>query len=188
MTEREEAFDDERYLFEPLVDGHRLLLVMKNDIVRLYTRHGYDITRQYPELHNVPLRNPAQLVLDGEVAFLDPETGKADFQILQKRFRLRKLPGIREAKKTYPLRFFVFDLIFYNDYDLRAWSLMERKCLAMKVLEENDYFKHLLFIEGEGRRMFDIAMQLGLEGIVCKAKESRYISGRSEDWVKVAAK
>jgi len=42
LEKREKPFDDERYIFEPKIDGHRLLLVRSGGVVRLFTRHEND--------------------------------------------------------------------------------------------------------------------------------------------------
>jgi bifunctional non-homologous end joining protein LigD len=39
-------------------------------------------------------------------------------------------------------------------------------------------------IEADGPTVFQHACELGLEGIVSKRKDSRYISGRSLHWIK----
>jgi len=44
------AFSDDNYIYEPKIDGHRLILSHINGQTRLYTRHNNDCTRQYPEL------------------------------------------------------------------------------------------------------------------------------------------
>ena len=85
LGKREEPFDDDRYVFQPKIDGHRLILSRTSGHVRLYTRHNNEVTRQYPELHNVPVDGCADIVLDGEVARLD-ETGWVDFEAIMERF------------------------------------------------------------------------------------------------------
>src|SRR4029453_7125615 len=129
MTRHEKPFDDEDYIFEPIIDGHRLQLSFIASKARLYTRHSNEVTRQYPELHNVPLRQPADVVLDGEVAYVNPETGTIEFDTLQERYRLKKEPRIRDARRIYPVKFFVFDILYYNGVDLRETPLLERKKL-----------------------------------------------------------
>ncbi|MCR2806455.1 ATP-dependent DNA ligase [Paenibacillus soyae] len=188
FMERPDPFDDNDFLFEPLVDGHRLLLIMDAGKVRLLTRHGYDITRQYPELHNVPLRRPADVVLDGEVAFLDPVTGKADFGKLQERFRMKKIPDIRDAKSSMPVVYFVFDILHYNGVDVRSKPLLTRKRLLKAVLEDNAYMKKMNYVERNGTGLYKAAETFGLEGIAGKNKASFYKEGRSEDWLKIAVK
>lgn len=185
MTERAEPFEDNYYWFEPLVDGQRLQLHMTRGKACLLTRHGNDITGQYPELHNVPLRKPADVVLDGEVACLDPVTGRADFARLQERFRMKGAPRIREARRTMPVVYFVFDLLMYNNLDLRSLPLISRRSLLGTLLEDNDHYVKMRHWERDGIAMYEAAGKLGLEGIAGKHKYSRYTEGRSDSWLRI---
>ncbi|GGG55255.1 ATP-dependent DNA ligase [Paenibacillus radicis (ex Gao et al. 2016)] len=185
MTQRDDAFDDPDYLFEPLIDGQRLQLSFIGSRARLFTRHGNEVTKQYPELLNVPLKLPADVVLDGEVAYLDPASSEFQFDRLIDRYQLKKQPRIRDAVKETPLRFFVFDILYYEGTDMRSRPLRERKRLLEEVLLPNSRYGCLPYIEGEGRRMYEVARQLKLEGIACKRADSLYSPGKSEDWHKV---
>ncbi|WP_053377051.1 ATP-dependent DNA ligase [Paenibacillus sp. FJAT-27812] len=185
MTRYEKPFDDENYIFEPIIDGHRLQLSFMSSKTKLYTRHFNEVTRQYPELHNVPLREPADVVLDGEVAYVNPHTGAIEFDTLQKRFRLKKEPSIRDAKRINPVEFFVFDILYYNGVDLRETPLLERKRLLDAILEDNLYYKKMLFVEREGMALFDLVKRSDLEGVACKRKDSTYAEGRGDNWLKV---
>ncbi|OKP92272.1 hypothetical protein A3842_02550 [Paenibacillus sp. P3E] len=64
-------FSNSNYIFEPKIDGHRLIYSQQDGKVRLYTRHNHECTRQYPELQ-IPLSD--DVILDGEVACVDPAT------------------------------------------------------------------------------------------------------------------
>lgn len=186
-TEREEPFDDDRFMFEPLIDGQRLQLVMRGGKVSLLTRHGYDVTRQYPELHNVPLRRPADVVLDGELAFVKPGTGRTDFNMLQQRYRMKGPLRIREAMSLIPLRYFVFDMLYYNGIDLREFPLYVRKRMLQAMLEDNGYFQQMAFEVGNGIGLFAKSGSLGLEGVIGKARRSKYAEGISKEWIKIKA-
>lgn len=185
MTEHEMPFDDEDYIFEPVINGHRLQLSFIANRTRLYTRHYNEVTRQYPELHNVPLSEPADVVLDGEVAYVDPYTGVIDYGTLQERYRLTKEPRIRDAKHVHPVTFFVFDILYYNGADLRQTTLFERKKLLNHILEDNAYYKKMLFVEREGVALFDLVKQFDLEGVACKRKDSVYAEGRTDSWLRI---
>ncbi|WP_182914199.1 hypothetical protein [Paenibacillus sp. 1011MAR3C5] len=185
MTEKTEPFEDRNYWFEPIVDGQRLQLHMSAGKVVLLTRHGNDATAQYPELHNVPLSRPADVVLDGEVACLDPQTGHADFAKLQERFRMKGMPRIREARKTMPVLYFVFDILMYNGVDLRELPLISRRNLLESLLENNHYYVKLKHWERDGFAVYEAAGRLGLEGIAGKHKYSRYVVGRSDSWLRI---
>jgi DNA ligase-1 len=184
-TEGDGPFDDERFLFEPLIHGQRLQLAMSGGVVKLLSRHGYDVTRQYPELHNVPLRKPADVVFDGQLAYVHPESGKTDFEVLQHRYRLKGDLRIREAQSMMPLRFFVFDILYFNGIDLRVFPLYKRKRMLFAVLEDNACFKRMVFARGTSESLHSQVRELGLQGVIGKSWRSLYSEGRSEEWIKV---
>ena len=180
----EVAFDDERYVFEPKIDGHRLELSMINGKVNLYTRFRTNVTERYPELHHVPVDSP-HVVLDGEVAYLNPDTGDFELESVMQRFRLTKPARIRDGMKRLPLRYFVFDILSYDGEDIRHWPLHERKALLNDVLTENATYSRVMSVERTGKALFDVVKQRRLEGIVCKRKDSPYLGRRSTHWLKV---
>src|SRR5450631_4232092 len=76
-----------------------------------------------------------------------------------------------------------FDLLYLNSYDLRKAPLFERKALSNKIIAETD----IQFSESfdvDGAEMYKHACKTGLEGGVSKVRDSRYVSGRINDWVK----
>ncbi|MFD1953716.1 RNA ligase family protein [Paenibacillus thailandensis] len=184
LTKIEEPFDDLRYIFEPKIDGHRLLLVKKDGELRLFTRHANDVTERYPELHTPPL-NCSSVILDGEAAYVDPVMGTIDFETVMERFRIKQAPKIQEAMRRLPVQYFVFDVLEVDGRDVRRLPLMERKQLLDSVLGENDHFRKVLRVDGAGKALFDVIKQQKLEGIVAKLKDSTYEGRRSEKWLKV---
>lgn len=52
-------------------------------------------------------------------------------------------------------------------------------------MEDNAYFKKMLYVEREGAAIFDLVRRSDLEGIACKRKDSTYAEGRQESWLKV---
>jgi bifunctional non-homologous end joining protein LigD len=76
-----------------------------------------------------------------------------------------------------------FDLLYLNGYDLRKVPLIERKARLKKIVTETDVQFSENF-EIDGREMFKHACSVGLEGVVSKVRDSRYVSGRSNDWAK----
>lgn len=181
----DDPFDSDAHIFEPMIEGQRLRVVMENGVVTLYSRHGFDVTMQYPELLRVPLTQPADVVLDGEAVCLNPATGKADPGKLQARYRTTNRSRIRDAAKETPITWYAFDILSLNGADIRSWPLLERKKALRDILEENAFYKHLPYVEREGAKLFRLAGLLGLEGIVGKNKHSFYREGRSPDWLAV---
>ena len=76
-----------------------------------------------------------------------------------------------------------FDLLYLNGYDLLKLPLFERKALLKKIVFETDIQSSESF-EIDGREMYKHACKTGLEGVVSKVRDSRYVSGRVNDWVK----
>uniref|UniRef100_UPI003F66A1C1 ATP-dependent DNA ligase n=1 Tax=Gorillibacterium sp. sgz5001074 TaxID=3446695 RepID=UPI003F66A1C1 len=163
----EEPFDDPRFIYEPKIDGHRLLLSRENGSVRLYTRHENECTRQYPELLAVPTDD--DVILDGEVCRIGP-SGEIDFEAVMERFRMTKGPKIKAAAVESPVHYVVFDILQRNGQDLRSLPLMERKQILADVLEQNSHFSQSLYVEGAGKELFRAIQEKRMEGIVAKRK------------------
>ncbi|WP_276352557.1 RNA ligase family protein [Cohnella caldifontis] len=185
LEKREEPFDDDKYVFEPKIDGHRMIVSVENGLVRLYTRRGIEVTRQYPELLHVPLSDMSDAVLDGEVACVDGETGTVDFESLQRRFLLRRPMAIMQAKVRHPVIFFAFDILRYEGEDLRSLTLMERKEILAGALGENAHYSRMIYVEDTGISLFEAIREKRLEGIVAKAKNSPYVGRRDASWLKI---
>ncbi|MGI2294196.1 ATP-dependent DNA ligase [Paenibacillus sp. GXUN7292] len=184
LGKREYPFDDDRFIYQPKIDGHRLILSRTAEQVRLYTRHNTEVTRQYPELHIVPIVDNVDVVLDGEVARMD-ETGWVDFELIMERFSLKNEQRIRRAMITRPVTYYVFDVLYYKGEDVRGWPLTERLALLASILKPNNYFSSVLSVEGNGSTLFDVIISHKLEGIVAKRKVSRYEGRRSDNWLKI---
>ncbi|MCC3371740.1 ATP-dependent DNA ligase [Cohnella sp. REN36] len=182
---QEEPFDDEGFLFEPMIDGRRLLVSVDRGRVRLFTRGGTDVTLQYPELHRIPLADATDAVLDGELACFATETGMFAPEALAERFRMRKPLQIREAAMRRPVRFFAFDLLRYEGRDLRELPLERRRALLATALEDRGAYVKLPAVEGCGRAFFDAMAGKPFKGMAAKRKSSRYVEGRAADWRKI---
>jgi DNA ligase-1 len=178
----QEAFDDDAFLFEPKIDGHRLVLSHNNGVTRLWTRHNTEVTRQYPELHQVPV--DGDVILDGEVCCVDPD-GNIDFELVMERFQLKKKDKIEAAVLRRPVHFVVFDILFHRGRDLRGLPYLKRRSILESVLQQNSSFSMPAMTDGKGMQLFEAIKQRSMEGIVAKRKDSVYVSRRSSSWLKI---
>lgn len=179
----ESAFTDDNYIFEPKFDGHRAILSHIDGRTRIYTRHNNECTHQYPELLTVPFTD--NIVLDGEIVCIEPN-GAVDFESVMTRFQARRSDSIRRLSEQLPVTFVVFDILRYRGEDLRGLSLMQRKqILANASLPNNPRINVAPFIEGAGEALFSDICAREMEGIVCKRRDSTYVSRRSDAWLKV---
>ncbi|HYA97576.1 MAG TPA: DNA ligase D, partial [Methylomirabilota bacterium] len=137
----------------------------------------------YPELASLPAAVAAsEAILDGEVVALD-ERSHSDFGLLQERMHVRAPSDALLAR--VPVVFYVFDLLYCDGYDLRAAPLIERKQLLERLLHASAAFRFSDHQLEHGKDLFELARQQGLEGIVAKRIDSRYVSDRSASWVKL---
>jgi hypothetical protein len=85
------------WLHEIKYDGYRLMVIRKQDRVRLISRGGHDWADRFPLIVAAALKIPEKhFVLDGEVVVLDKE-GKSDFDALASRQHDRR------ARSSTPL-------------------------------------------------------------------------------------
>ena len=99
--------------------------------------------------------------------------GTTDFSVLQNELRGKSTKIVMVA----------FDLLYVNGYDLRRLPLAERK-LHLKKLIAKTGIQFSESFEVDGTEMYKHACSVGLEGVVSKVRDSRYSSGRGNDWVK----
>ena len=126
----------------------------------------------------------SSLVLDGELVVLD-ERARPSFGRLQKRALLQRRLDIERASVELPTTLFVFDLLGFEDFDLRGLPLETRKDLLQRILPRLGPVRYADHIERQGDALLEQVAGLGLEGIVGKKADSTYRGGRSEDWIKV---
>ena len=86
-----------------------------------------------------------------------------------------------------PATFYAFDLIAFEDFDVRSVPLVRRKEILKDVVPALGIVRYLDHIETEGEAFLKQVTDLGLEGIVAKKATSQYRKGRSRDWLKIKA-
>jgi bifunctional non-homologous end joining protein LigD len=184
----ERAFSREGWLFEPKLDGYRVLAARSQGEPRLLTRNGNDCATSFPEILRAVAALPFErLVLDGEVVALD-DAGRPSFQRLQGRARLRRPIDIRHAAVNTPVTYYAFDLLGFEDFDLRPLALTARKAALRRVLPPMGPLRYLEHVDDEGEALYREAERLGLEGVVAKKADSPYRAGRATAWLKIRSR
>jgi bifunctional non-homologous end joining protein LigD len=182
------AFDDPAWVFEIKYDGYRLLSGKEHGSVRLSSRNGRDFTPVFPEIAEAVAALPYEhFLLDGEVVVHGTD-GLPSFAGLQQRGRLTQPADIAQAAVQWPATLYAFDLLLCGAYDLRRLPLTERKRLLERLLPSVGPIRFSEHIDAAGTAMFEHLKAMGLEGIVAKRADSRYVGRRSGDWIKVSAR
>ena len=183
----DEPFDDPAWHFELKLDGYRMLGASSDGEASLLTRNGHDALPSFPDIARALRKLPyRRLVLDGEVVVHDG-AGYPSFGRLQQRARLSRPVDVRRASFDAPASFYAFDLLAFDDHDLRELPLAERRRLLREVVPEAGPLRLSEHFEGCGKALFGQVRAMGLEGIMAKRADSRYVGRRTADWRKIHA-
>lgn len=168
----------EDWIFEVKFDGYRLLARIEGKKVQLFTRNGHDWTHRLGALHQklLTLKLPDGWY-DGEIVVHDEE-GRPNFGLLQRAF---------DGATTDDIVYFLFDIPYFKGYDLREAPLEARRAMLQATLENTDC-EAVRFSEQFGadpRHLVEAACKLGLEGVIGKRRDARYVTRRSSEWIKL---
>jgi bifunctional non-homologous end joining protein LigD len=169
----------DNWIHEIKFDGYRFQLhIQYGRPTVVYTRRGHDWTQKARNIAAATFALETSAVIDGEVVVVGPD-GTTDFNELEREL------GKGDSNR---LTFYAFDVPYLDGYDLRAETLLNRKealRLLLQALPGESPIKLSEHVEGDAVVMKQRLCDLNLEGVVSKRKDSRYVSGRSDAWVKV---
>lgn len=166
----------EAWLHEIKFDGYRMLAFKQGKQVHIFTRQHNDWTRKFKDVAQAVSELPIEnIILDGEIVVLDDKQ-HSDFQLMQNALK----------EKNAKFIYYIFDLIYFDKFNLTALPLLERKQHLKKFLATQDdailrYSDHVF---APGQEVLTKACELGLEGIVSKNKDSFYSQVRDHNWLK----
>lgn len=181
-----EPFNSHEYIFEPKWDGTRCIVFVdvERKRIRLQNRRLLDITKRYPELEFTEFLSE-NAIIDGEIIVL--EGGKPSFRLLQKREQVDSTLKIEILSKMIPAVYFAFDILYTES---EGWvmdkPLLERKKILNGIGNETQHVIISEFIKEKGKQFYRLSVDAGLEGVIGKRIDSKYMPGRRSDaWVKM---
>ncbi len=176
-------WNDKNWVAEMKEDGYRYLYHLGGPCTRPYvvSRRGEEVGRCTPQF--APQVSTASLgytVFDGEVV---PPDGK-EFHSLAGYTRVDPMVALANRKRMGEIRYKVFDVLYVNGTDVRAFELKDRLAIldgTLKQLYSNHPF--VLPVNRELNDTYKFLVKLlseGKEGVVLKNLKSSYGSG----WIK----
>lgn len=164
------------WLHEMKYDGYRCLIAVGGGEARAYTRSGLDWSDKFaPLIKAAAGLKVSSALLDGEAVVLDTN-GKTNFQALQATLKDGRAPMV----------YYAFDLLELNGDDLASLPQLERKTRLAKVVGKSQgvirYSQHIL---GQGEKLLAEFCKAGLEGVVSKRADAKYVGARSSAWLKI---
>ncbi len=168
----------DHWVAENKFDGYRMLARIESGKARLLTRNGNDWTAKLKGLANeIEALGIDTAWLDGEIVVLN-EAGVPDFNRLQNAI---------DNARSKDIVYFLFDVPFLADKDLRQVPLVSRRTVLKALLDERgtDRVRFSEAFDAPAVQLLDAACKLGLEGVMLKRADSPYTSARSDTWLKL---
>ncbi len=183
----ETARSDPKWLYEPKLDGYRVIAFVQGASVRLQSRRGIDLTPAFPEIvSELGAQAVDRMVLDGEIIALTAD-GRPSFNALQNRAKLKTPQEIAEAQRQTPVALVCFDLLHFAGLNLRGSQYVDRRRYLSQCLLSSDHIQ-LVHVADDAEKLYAASIESGFEGIVAKRKDSTYQPGRrSLAWLKIKA-
>jgi bifunctional non-homologous end joining protein LigD len=178
--------DDENWAHEIKWDGIRAIAYCETGRLRLESRTLRDITSTYPELRAVAAElGSTEAVLDGEIVAFD-EDSKPSFERLQGRMNLASEAAVRRRMGDCPVTYLVFDLLHLDGRSLMELPYTKRRERLEDLSLDGPNWQTPSYHRGDGESLLNLTRQRGLEGLVAKRLDSRYLPGRrTHAWLKV---
>ena len=173
---------DGEWVYEIKFDGYRVMARIQCGKASLITRGGHDWSAKMPqlvqELERLGLKSAW---LDGEIVVLN-EHGLPSFNALQKAFD--------RGAGSDAIVLFLFDVPYFEGYDLREVALGARRQLLKALLAERatEHIRYSADFESDPSSILSSACQMNLEGVIAKRLDAPYVSRRSETWLKLKCK
>ena len=167
-----------KWIHEIKYDGYRIQARIDGRKIRLLTRKILDWTERFQSVAEaLKALNFGSAWIDGEMVVEDA-SGISSFNDLQCDLK---------AGRQDRFRYFVFDLLYCEGFDLTKLVLKDRKGLLQQVLATLPPGSPIRFSEHldvDGPTVLAHACRFGLEGIISKRADLPYKSGRGDHWLK----
>jgi len=176
--------------FEYKYDGIRIQAHIKRDGIKLYSRRLEDLTENFSDIGRSLLKHfkGEEAIIEGECVSVDPEGRMLAFQTVTHR---RRKHGLEDALEKYPVKIFMFDILFIDGTDMTNESYLIRRKRLSEAFDISDNVQlsamKIVGSETDAEAFFDKALEDGCEGIMAKsvAEDSLYRAGsRGFVWIK----
>ena len=170
-----------QYLLQEKYDGTRGMLYKVGDkVTGLISRYcDADFTINFPEIiKDAKSIKANQCVIDGEITFFDA----------RKNPLFLTAGAVPSTKKKFFVKYMVFDIIEYDGQRVTNLPLTMRLELLKKIIPPS--LKHIKVIKSytDSKKfpsIYKAIVKRKGEGVMLKKKESKYVPGSRDDWIKV---
>ena len=177
-------FQSTDFIYEVKWDGFRVMVSVDEGEVKIWSRNSNEMTEKFPELLNAESFRASGALFDGEIVVLD-ERGNPQIDLIQQRFHASSKPKIERLSVSHPAVVFLFDCLLLDGRSVVDEPLIRRREWVADAIRPGMSYRLSEAFE-DGGALFGVVSQHGLEGIVAKRRDSKYLVGRrSNDWQKI---
>jgi bifunctional non-homologous end joining protein LigD len=179
LTDR--RFSNPDWIFERKLDGERVLVVIRDGRIELLSRNHNSLNNSYPEIVGALARQELDdCLLDGEIVAF--EGNLTSFSKLQQRMKINDPDLARNSDVS--VKYYLFDCMAVGSASFDELPLTARKKLLKAFVQFRDPLRYVQHRNEQGEAFYRKACETGWEGIIAKRANSRYVHGRSKDWLK----
>ena len=176
--------------FEYKYDGIRVQAHISKDGVKLYSRRLEDLTSNFSDIGAALTKQfkGRETIIEGECVSVGADGKLLPFQNVTHR---RRKHGMEDALEKYPVKIFMFDMLYLDGDDLTLEPYLKRRetlgssfSISGNVMMSN---MNVIESSADAEMFFDEALAAGCEGIMTKSvsDDSVYRAGsRGFLWIK----
>jgi DNA ligase-1 len=177
---RDIPLDSDEWAAEVKYDGARIFIHRTDDgEITAYTGGRQEITHALPELYEIDWPDTS-FVVDGEVVAYDDEDADEPLPFQNVMRRLTRENGVIDSSEEYPVKFHLFDLIYWKGGSLIDEEYRYRSSVLRGMFPDEVLSVYSTDVE----ECYEWAMDNGHEGIIAKRLDSPYQFTRSANWRK----
>lgn len=163
------------WMFEIKWDGFRSISYLNGPEVDIRSRNNKKFNDKFYPIREALESLGIRAVVDGEIIVMN-ERGYPDFNALQ----------TWRSEADGSLVYYLFDLLWYNGFDLRNLPLQRRRKVLADLIPSKGPVRLSENFDIGGDELLKMAANMGLEGIIAKRTSSQYLPGqRSREWLKI---
>ncbi len=175
---------------EQKIDGFRMQIHRDSSKVTVFSRRMEDMTEMFPEVVSAVKKQvrAKRAIFEGEAVAYNEEAEQ--FYPFQVTIQRKRKYGVEEFSRKFPLKLFLFDLMFLEGRNLMQLPFRERRKKLKGIIGKGKAIaltKQIVTGEVEKiNRFFEESVEAGLEGIIAKDLDAKYIAGaRKFAWIKL---
>jgi DNA ligase-1 len=172
------------------LDGERVQIHYKDQVMVLYSRRLENITSYYPDIvEKLPKAlKTTDVILEAEAVAVNQDSG--EFLPFQELMHRRRKYDIDKIVEKYPITINLFDVMYLNGKELLNESYRTRRKKLEEITIGDDYTKivtqTIVHNENEIEDFLENGINAGCEGLMLKVLDAPYRAGaRGSNWLKL---